>query len=83
MNINGIADLRSDGDISFFLKDLSILPPFYRISTSYDNDIEWKWFASRAFSCTSAYRMMHHTGEISLDQAIWKIMAPMKVKVFL
>lgn len=67
----------------FFLKDLAQLIPFYNFSTKHEGGIKWRWTVSGGFSCASVYKIMHQTGVLSTDQAIWKLKIPMKVKVFL
>jgi hypothetical protein len=46
--------------------------------------IVWRWTADGAYSASSAYTMLH-SGSVALrgHTLIWKIWAPMKVKIFL
>lgn len=80
------ASLESPGmDKLFFLKDLTRLLLFYKCSVEkIGPDTAWKWTPSGAFSCSSAYRTLHHTWVISATQSrLWRIKVPMKVRIFI
>ena len=46
---------------SFFMKDLADLMPFFNSSIRQGDENKWRWTESGAFTCASAYKMMHNT----------------------
>ncbi|XP_078158180.1 uncharacterized protein LOC144553861 [Carex rostrata] len=85
-NISDVSQLPQDS-LSPFIKQISELLPFYNSSISWgqpDIGANWRWTTSGIFSCASAYRMMHDTGERSIYyNVLWKLKIPPKVRIFL
>ncbi|KAJ4793140.1 RNA-directed DNA polymerase (reverse transcriptase)-related family protein [Rhynchospora pubera] len=58
-------------------------PPFLQ-ETGSDSNLTWRWTQNGSFSSASAYRILADTGvRSSYHLSLWKIKAPLKVRIFL
>jgi zinc-binding in reverse transcriptase len=74
----------NDDHLSYFLKDLTTLLPYYQASGQFNQEegtISWRW--GQTFTARSMYKVYNNPGiEQNHLVRIWKIGIPNKIKIF-